>query len=899
VDILHRLLDQRGIKSVHVIPPKEAQYAPYPPSVAGALVSALAGQGIRQLYAHQALAIGHIMAGRHVIITTGTSSGKSLVYTLPIFSTLINRPQSRALYITPTKALGQNQRNTLLDIAAAVDWPLGKPVVAVCDGDTPSHQRRAVINGAGVLITTPDFMHASLLPRHFEWAEFWTGLKYIVIDEAHILKGVLGCHCLQVFRRLRRICDYYGATPVFILCTATIANPAEFAAHLVGLDFEVVTAETSAAGEKTVVFYEPPTYRTNDGRTKRRLTHFDAARAVGRYVEAGRRTIMFGRSRRIVESAYQLIRENFPAVAGAITPYKGTYVPQMRREIEQKLFAGKLKGVITTNALELGINVGELDTCILAGFAGSISSTWQQAGRVGRKGQQSLIVLMANEDPLDLYLVRHPQYFFGQPFEKAVVSERMQFLVDHLPLAAKELPLSKDDTEYWDRDTYYAAVKLLLKHGRLKPLTDRPRTYSPVGQPEFFSLRGDSDNYQTIDPQGKILEEYSYDNVIRDAYPGAILPVYNRVYQVASIDYDSKTIQLRDLPPTLHNYLTRPNMEAQITVAKLERTSQVGSVTVCCGVLNIHKSLASYKLIQAGETPQENPKTLQSAQALKPIDFPTVGIWLELDLQGVEQEARYGAAHALKHLLHIIIPLQVMCERHDLGSSLQVQGDHAQIYIYDNYEGGVGLAESVFADIKTVLERCYELVTGCNCLTGCPSCIIIPQCLQANEKLDKEGVIGLLAGLLGKEPAQKKSGLSLIKDKLFKKTANRVDIKMEARALEAELKEYAKVFTLVEANQPAVAVWLKQHYPARLIKHETDILAVHYLMQGQTGRPVPERLLKQAVTRCCGWSDMYRLSLQGLREKGYLIGSTERLTLSREVQDKLDAAIPKPVVELE
>ncbi|KAF1083901.1 ski2-like helicase [Sporotomaculum syntrophicum] len=890
---MYKLLDQRGIKSVHVIPPKKAQYAPFPPGIAGAVVNSLAGQGIGQLYAHQAEAIAKVLAGRHVIITTGTSSGKSLVYTIPICSALINQPQSRALYITPTKALGQNQLKAMQELAAAIDWPRERPVIATCDGDTPSNQRRMIIQGARVLLTTPDFMHACLLPRHFDWPEFWTGLKYIVIDEAHVLKGVLGCHCLQVIRRLRRICNFYGSRPVFILCTATIANPGEFAAGLVGLDFAVVTAETSEAGEKTVVFYEPPTYQTNDGQTKRRLTHFEAARAVGRYVEAGRRTIMFGRSRRIVESAYRVIRQDFPGVAGAITPYKGTYVPQMRREIEHRLFTGSLKGVITTNALELGINVGELDTCILAGFAGSISSTWQQAGRVGRKGQQSLIVLMANEDPLDLYMVRHPQYFFGQPFEKAVVSEKMQFLVDHLPLAAKELPLSKEDTAYWDRDTYYTAVKLLLKHGCLRPLTDRPRTYGANGQPEFFSLRGESDTYHTISPRGYLLEEYNYDDVIRDAYPGAILPVFNRVYMVENINYNTKSIQLRDLPDDYKNFITRPNIDSQISVEKVERTFRAGNVVVYSGMLNIHKSLVSYNLIHVGDTHKENQKPVELKQKLKPINFPTVGLWLELDLQNLEQEVKYGAAHALKHLLHIIIPLQVMCERNDLGASLQVHGDRAQIYIYDNYAGGVGLAESVVEDVKTVLERCYELVTGCKCLNGCPSCIIIPQCLQANEKLDKDGAIELLAGLLGKDINRKKSGLSIFKDRLFRKSSSRADIRMEARALETELKEYEKVFAFVGANWPAVADLIQHEYPARLIKYEITILAVHYLMHAQTGRPVPERLLKQAINRFCGWSDMYRLSLQGLKEKSYLICSAERLTLFPGVQNKLDEAMSK------
>lgn len=881
---MHRLLDQKGINSVHTIEPRKAEYGFFPAGVPIVIVEALGRQGIKHLYAHQAKSISHIMGGRNVIITTGTSSGKSLVYTVPIFSELVDNQQARALYISPAKALGQNQSKSMNDLVKEIEWPCGRPVAVTCDGDTPPSQRREVINAANVIITTPDFMHACLLPRHHSWKDFLANIKYIVVDEAHVLKGVMGCHCLQVFRRLRRILDYYGADPVFILCTATIANPKEFAGNLVGLGFEAVTTETSAAGEKTVVFYEPPTYQGDDGRIRRRLTHYEAARGVGRYVEAGRRTIMFGRSRRIVESAYRKLKENYPDVGKQITTYKGTYSPDFRREIERKLFTGKLKGVITTNALELGIDVGDLDTCILAGFAGSISSTWQQAGRVGRQGQKSLIVLMANEDPLDFYIVRHPQYFFGQPFEKAVVSEKMQFLVDHLPLAAKELPLKKEDAAYWDRDMYYEAVMLLLKHQRLRRITDQPKTYGQAGGMEFFSLRGISDNYNTIGPDGRILEQYSYDDVIREAYPGAILPVFDRMYLVEDIDFEAKTIKLQDLPHKMAGCVTRPNIDSQIKIVKVERTYNGNNFATNMGAVNICKKLESYIVL---DVLNESSNTYEPKKTLASISFLTTGIWLEINLKDLSSALIYEAVHALKHLLHIIIPLEVMCERNDLGTSLMVDKHNARIFIYDNYEGGVGLAESAFADIVRIMERCYELVSSCACVQGCPSCIIIPQCIQANERLSKDGVIELLAMILGKDLSRTSHDSSAVKEGSLEKLKSRAAIKLEAWARDMEIKEYEEAINFAQEHLLEVSACIELIYDKRLIKYEVTILAVLYLLVTYTGKPVPSLILRRAIAKCTEWSEMYRLSLKSLRDKGCLLGSEERFTLLPGLMKKI------------
>ena len=481
------------------------------------MADGLAKAGIKKLYEHQAEAIEHVMAGRNTVVTTSTSSGKSLIYTVPVFSTFFTSPDLTALYLTPAKALGQNQRKTMKDLADSIPWNVGTPVVEVCDGDTPPEKRRQILQNANLIITTPDMLHFAFLPQHTNHSRLFARLRYVIIDEAHTYRGVFGNHICHVLRRLRRVCRHWGTDPTYILTTATIGNPAQFARNLVGVDFEVVSNDTSPAGKKEVVFYEPPTYRDRRGDERRRLTHYEATRALATCVERGHRVIAFGRSRRIVESMYRKIQEDYPHLARAVTSYKGTYTPELRRKLEQSLFNGTLKGVICTNALELGIDIGDLDVCILAGFPGTISSTWQQSGRAGRKGQNAMIVIMANEDPLEMFLVRHPDYFFQQPVEKAVVDpHKLQFLAQHLLMAARETPLTKEDGAFWDEQSYIPAINFLRQTHSIELVDGPVKAYRAAVGHSRFGLRGDRDNYRVVTEDGKTLEEHDYSSLLSD-----------------------------------------------------------------------------------------------------------------------------------------------------------------------------------------------------------------------------------------------------------------------------------------------------------------------------------------------------------------------------------------------
>ena len=732
---LHRLLDPAGIRGVKKLPGRTGQYGDFPKTLSPVIAGGLQRSGIKKLYLHQLQAIENILSGRNTVITTSTSSGKSLVYTVPVLNAFLRESETKAVYLTPAKALGQNQRKTIQDISDRIDWPGLRPAISVCDGDTPGNARQDILEKSSFIVTTPDMLHYSLLPGHNRYREFFQSLKFVIIDEAHIYRGIFGNNVCHVIRRLRRICDYYGSSPVFVLCTATIANPEEFAKNLVGLDFAVVSEDTSPTGNKTVVFYEPPSYYKG-GREVKKLVHYEAVRALGQYIRSGYRGIVFARSRKLVETMYSKLQDEYPDLTRAVAPYKGTYAPELRRDIEAGLFSGKLKGVIATNALELGIDIGDLNLCILSGFPGSISSTWQQAGRAGRKGQDALIVLMASEDPLDIFLVRNPSYFFGQPFEKAVVSpDKPQFVIEHLLAAAKELPLVKEDTRYWDEKVYYKAVNFLYKAGNLALVEDECKKYVPVVSMEKFGLRGESNQFRAITPDGKTLEQYEYQNLLTDAYPGAIVSIHGRSFQVKGIDFQNKHVLLDNLPWGLKGYSTKPDIVEAVTDAKADREGGE-KVKAFAGVLKVSRKLDGYFLIDSNgfRTPCELP------QKVEPYVLQTTGVWLDVP------SADYGSLHALEHLLRVVVPWFVMCERNDLGA--HVEG--SRIYLYDNHQGGVGLAESALGVIDQVLERALEIVSGCRCMRGCPSCIQIPQCMSRNENLDKLGAVRLLYALFRK-----------------------------------------------------------------------------------------------------------------------------------------------------
>jgi DEAD/DEAH box helicase domain-containing protein len=763
----HKIINDKDILSVRTIEPKKAQYSPFPKGISPLIIAGLQKVGIKELYSHQAEAIGHILAGRNMLVTTSTSSGKSLIYTIPILNEYLKNQSATALYLTPAKALGQNQRKTISDIKSRIAWPDGHgPELQVCDGDTPSRERKRILNSSNIIITTPDMLHATLLPRHQHWPNLFKNLRYVVIDEAHIYRGVFGNHVCHVFRRLRRICAHYNSHPIFILATATIANPDEFGRNLIGAECTVVNRDTSPSGKKEFVFCGPT------GLEKGPPSYIKAGEMMVRCIESGHRVIVFGRSRKMVEQAYRTIVSNNPDLENKITPYKGTYTPELRRRLETELFTGKLKGVIATNALELGIDIGDLDVCILAGFPGSISSTWQQSGRAGRKGQDAMIVLIANEDPLEMYLVRHPNFFFDQPCERAVVNpDKLQFMVEHLIMAGHELPLTREDTAFWTQDAYFKAVKFLHMKGMIALISDAPRAYRTVVSYERFSLRGESEKYRAVTEDGEVLEEYEQEGLLTNAHPGAILTIMGKSYLVKQVDLQNKVILLTDVPRHLEGWSTRPILEMFVTDIYPDRTNEKSRVRAYAGTLTVVTSLTGYELV----TPKGERMPCDLPQNLPPLELKTTGMWINF------ANADYQILHTIEHLLRIVIPWMAMCDRNDIGSYILSNSTDGTIFLYDQYEGGVGLAESVLERIDDVLERCYEIIRGCPCKDGCPSCIHIPKCPSKNEGLDKRETISYFAKLLGQSVSQTSVSIQHKQNRL-----SRSELRFAARAYEQQ-----------------------------------------------------------------------------------------------------------------
>lgn len=781
---MYQLLDPKGIVAIREIPPREPVYGCFPDGIAGPVIDALGRMGVKAPYLHQAEAMKHVLAGRHLIITTGTASGKSLVYMIPAFSRVAEEPGTRVLYLTPTKALGQNQRHSMQELAGKIHWPGRAPVIAVCDGDTPRGQRQALLSTANFILTTPDFLHLAVLPKHRCYPDLFRNLKCIIIDEAHYYAGVLGNHFCHVLRRLRRICRLHGAEPVFILCSATIANPLNFAGNLTGLPHELVCSETSPTGFRTMVFYVPPL----KAGTRRRNAVIEAARMVASFTMQKQRVIMFGRSRNAVELAYRKVLSQLPKrLHPRVAPYKGTYTPETRRSVEARLLSGELSSVLTTNALELGIDIGAMSVCVLS-FPGSIASTWQQAGRVGRSGQDSLIVLIASEDPLEMYLVNHPDYFFGQPCENAVVNPRqLSFVCDHLALAAAESPLVKEDAVFWGKPYFYTAVKLLRDGGAVKlKETEGAKIYLPAGALSFFGLRGESKKFSIQEPRGRIIEQAEYYDILVSAYPGAILLSRGGKYLVKEIDYEAKAVKLTGLPEEIKDFSTMADIRTTVEEITLEVEKKVEQVACGLGEVRINRSLSGYRL--RGPDGKNDYRTV--GQVVKPFEMNTVGFWIDFQqdlFSRLDGARRFGSIHAVEHLLRVVVPWQVMCDRSDITTHFYVDDVKARLYICDNYSGGVGIAESLPDLMAEILKSCFDLVSRCSCKDGCPSCLHIPKCELANEKLDKEGAFLLLAGALNKKrdgrPARP------VKKPQPAQTTGREGIKREARRAERGIKQ--------------------------------------------------------------------------------------------------------------
>lgn len=756
------------------IPAREASFGRLRPPLPPWLKNRLSEVGVDRLYRHQAEAIRQIRAGANVILVSGTASGKTLSYNIPVLETLLNDPKATVFYVYPTKALAQDQLRVLQEL-------LPENIKAFTyDGDTPFEDRANIRRTASLVLTNPDMLHQGILPHHRRWGRFFLNLAVVVVDEVHSLRGVFGSQVAQVIRRLRRVSARYGrqsdAGPQFVLASATVANPHELGENLLGLPVAVVSGDTSPAAEKYFIFWNPPLLDEKVGR--RRSSNVETTQLFGEFLSRGERAIAFSKSRKSAELVYRYARDGFknrPALAERIAPYRGGYLPQERREIEARLFAGELVGVSTTNALELGIDVGSLDVCLINGFPGTITSAWQQAGRAGRREGQSLAALIAQDDPLDQYYMSHPEDFFGKSHEDTVIDPSNPYILEsHLACAAYEYPLEERDERFFG--PYMSeAWRKLEERGTIK--VRKGKAHARAGQfpAADVSLRSVSqDDYRVIDADsGQLLATLDANRAFMEVHPGAIYLHQGQSYLVLDLDIQDKAALVTQ---SNGDYYTQPRDRTSLTISEKIKQRRVGRTQVFLGTVEVTTRVIGFQ-----------KRDLRKEQTLGTYDldlpegrFRTEAFWFlvphkilgELRLP---EPSLAGGLHALEHAAIGLLPLFATCDRWDVGgvsTPLHSQTGRATIFIYDGYAGGVGLASRGYARFKEHMKATWKGVRACPCDDGCPSCVQSPKCGNWNEPLDKEAALRILESLIpevtGDEQARKVSrspGRSRVKAK--------------------------------------------------------------------------------------------------------------------------------------
>ena len=743
------------IVHLETIPPREARYAEPAQPLQPALRDALSSQGIDALYEHQATALDALAGGSHVVVATGAASGKSLCYQLPILDALLSDRTARSLLLFPTKALAQDQLRGLRGlcqsgVAARVE---------IFDGDTPREARSQIKRSAQVLITNPDMLHLGILPNHRTWTRLLRELRYVVLDEAHVYRGVFGSHVANTIRRLRRLCATYGSAPRFILCSATIANPGELAEALVGEPVTVVDRDGSPYGGKRFVFWNPPLLDATQ--TQRKSATSETSAMLSALLRDGIRTLAFTRTRRQVELVYlstrQQLAERSPELVNRISPYRASYLPEDRRRIEADLSSGKLLGVATTNALELGIDVGSLDATVIGGYPGSIASAWQQAGRSGRRQEESLSVLIARADPLDQYLMRYPDFFFGRPHEHALISpDNPRVLDPHLLCAAYEAPLSPADAGLFGPG-FEDRMAALEEQGLIHRRGERWFLDTSLRYPaENVNIRSTStSSYGVVDQEsGALLEQVDEGSAFSQLHPGAVYLHYGEQYLVNRLDLESKTayVSIQEVP-----YYTQCRDITDIQVLRTIQTRRSGAVNVFLGEVEVSTQVVSYE-----KKAHFSDDSLGEELLDLPIQkFPTVALWFDLPDALVAEIRRKrldlaGGLHAAEHAAIGVLPLFAMCDRNDIGgvsTPLHPDTGKPQVFIYDGHAGGIGIAEKGYELIEELWAATLRAVEECPCEDGCPGCIQSPKCGNGNHPLDKRVAVMLLRGALGMEVA--------------------------------------------------------------------------------------------------------------------------------------------------
>jgi DEAD/DEAH box helicase domain-containing protein len=758
---LHHLATQSAYSGQIVhrepIPRRQARCAELESPLPDALEANLSRHGLLPFYTHQAEAINHVRRGQNVMVATSSASGKTLCYNAPVVETLLTQRGSCALYLFPTKALAQDQLRTL--------WELFHPKLlstgdfATFDGDTPKAERGDIRRRARLILTNPDMLHVGILPNHQQWSRLLRRLRYVVVDEAHIYRGVFGSHVACVLRRLRRLCRFYGANPQFILCSATIANPGEHAEKLAGLPFSVVDDDGSPNGGKDFVFWNPPLIDT--ARSVRRSANGEASSLFAELVMQNIRTLTFVRTRQLTEVIYNYTKrklaETDAALAKKIKPYRAGYLPEERRKIEKELFSGQLTGVVATTALELGIDIGDLEATVLTGYPGSIASTWQQAGRSGRSQEKSLSFLIGLDNPLDQYFMRHPESFFGKSFENALVNPANPYILRaHLICAAWELPLTNLDEEYFGY-SLAQEIKELEEQGLLREVRGRWHVTPSIAYPaEGVNIRAAfGENYAIINSaSGALLETIDSSTALFFIFPGAIYLHQGESYLVEELDIQARTAYAK---PVEVNYYTQDKELTDLHILKVLKDKECRGTRVYLGEVEVttrvvgFKKKAQFTEEVIGEEPLDLP----------PMRFSTISLWFDLPKETVKRvngdEAGLdfaGGLHAVEHAAIAILPMFALCDRNDIGgvsTPLHPDTGRPQIFIYDAYPGGIGISEKGFDLIEELWQTTLKAIEECPCEDGCPSCVQSPKCGNNNKPLDKKAAQILLEGLVAKK----------------------------------------------------------------------------------------------------------------------------------------------------
>jgi DEAD/DEAH box helicase domain-containing protein len=717
--------DDSPVRAVHHLPAKPGSYRNFPESVDPRLRAVLAKRGIEKLYSHQAEAFDLVAESRNTVVVTPTASGKTLCYNLPVLDLLLRDPGARAMYLFPTKALAEDQ---LHEFHSIVD-EMGSEIRAFTyDGDTPQDARKAVRERANVVFTNPDMLHSGILPHHTKWAKLFENLKFIVVDELHYYRGVYGSHMANVLRRLARICEFYGSEPLFVCCSATIANPRELAQTLTGRPFDLIAENGAPSGEKFFVFYNPPVVNRQLG--IRRSYIGETRRIAMDFIDREQQTLVFCNNRLATEILLTYLKDacdNGRIPSETVRGYRGGYLPRERREIEQRLRSGDIRAIVSTNALELGIDIGSLDAVILAGYPGTIASTWQRAGRAGRRQTASVAVFVASSAALDQYIVEHPEYFFGQSPEHAHVNaDNLDILLSHLKCAAFELPIRQGE-KFGPHDTAELCT-FLQESGFLHKTAQSWYWTSDTYPADTVSLRAvSSDNFVVIDTTGeaKVIADVSFTTALTTLHEKAIYLHEAKQFHVDRFDYEERKAYVHRVDC---DYYTDAIDYTQVKILREFETAQMCTIDKAHGDVRATRQIVGFKKIKFYTNENVGAGKLQMPEQ----EMHTTAFWLRFAAEFLARFPHYSPTDkqtgisGLGNALRTVASVLLMCDPRDLGIAVTeatLEGWEPNLYLYDTYPGGIGLSAPLYRMADRLIAQTRTLIANCPCEKGCPSCV--------------------------------------------------------------------------------------------------------------------------------------------------------------------------------